>query len=287
MEEQEREDHREQYAQLVHRHDYRRRAVLERLVEAEPGGAGSQTGEHQERAVPPADRAYLPLRALHEHDGPGHDQDDDGAYRRAEVGLDALYADLPEDRRQRREHRGEHRVDEPGAAATTVGGHVLPLDHHHGAHEHQHHPGAGQRGEGLSEEHERQEHGEDGAALVNRRDLVHVAQLDRPEVAEPGRARRQPGKDQEGQRLPVDVADGVPGAGHQHHQPRHDQDHDRAYGRGQVRVDVAYADLREYGRQGGEHRGQQGEQQPGLHGRSPIRGPAGGYFLGPEVRALW
>ena len=157
----------------------------------------------------------------------------------------------------------------------------LPLDHHHGAGEHHHHAHGGDRRELLPEEYERQYHREHCATLVDRSDLVDVADLYRPEVAEPRSARGQAREDQEQQGVPGYVADAVPGSGYEDHRPGHDENDYGADRRSQVGVGASDPYLGEYGRQRRENRGQEGEDDPHTNRRRSIRNtlsrnPSGG-----------
>jgi len=95
------EDRHQHDAELVDRRDARGVAQLQGPEIAEPRGAGRQTRKDEEYPCAAGDRRRL-LPASGSPQDRGEDKGDDaGADEGGEVGIDALDADLREDRRQR------------------------------------------------------------------------------------------------------------------------------------------------------------------------------------------
>ena len=104
------------------------------------------------------------------------------------------------------------------------------------------------------QEDDRQQDRQHRAGLVDRYDLVDIADLQRAEVAKPARACSQAREDQKQQRLAAELRDLALRADEKDHQPRKHQHHDRPDGGGDRRIRFPDAAL-------GEHRGQSGEQR--------------------------
>ena len=86
---------------------------LQRLIIAQPACPCGKAGEHEEHKASAADVLHAGLRPGDEHHAPGHHKHEDGADGRGQVGIDALDADLAEDRRQAGEQCGKPRVNGP------------------------------------------------------------------------------------------------------------------------------------------------------------------------------
>ena len=196
LEHQRRKADRNQNAQLVDRHHDAGQAVLQRLIIAEPGGSGGQARQ--------ADKAELPFRnllqgvllALDPNDQPCHNQHDTGTDGRAEIGFHAVDADFSEYGGQAGEHGREHRVKQPAFLLLLVPGIGLLLHHQEGAGSDQHHGHPREPADGLPEENQRQQDGKDGRGLIDRYDLVDIAELQCTEIAEPGGSGGQAGENQ-------------------------------------------------------------------------------------------
>ncbi|GCC49613.1 hypothetical protein chiPu_0033975, partial [Chiloscyllium punctatum] len=89
---------------------------------ADPRRAGAEPGQQQEQPAFGRDRSGLGELPGRKQDRRQRDQDDHGADQGREIGVDALDADLGEDRGQGREHGGQKRPDLPGRKC--LGGHV-------------------------------------------------------------------------------------------------------------------------------------------------------------------
>ena len=114
----------------------------------------------------------------------------------------------------------------------------------------------------LAQEEERQHDRQDGARFIDGNDLVHVAELQRAEIAQPRRAGREAREDQKDPRLRAQAGDGRRGADDGHHQPRKQQDHDRPDGRGRVRIRLPDAAFCQNGCQPGKKRRTKCKQDP-------------------------
>jgi len=100
------EDDGDDHAELVDRRDLGSFAELQRAEIAKPGKSGGKAGEDQEDPCAAADGGER-LRLGEEHDGPGKDQDDDGADGGGEIGVHVFDADFGEDGGESGEEGGE------------------------------------------------------------------------------------------------------------------------------------------------------------------------------------
>ena len=110
------------------------------------------------------------------------------------------------------------------------------MDHQVGADGDGHDGYALGQADALLEEDQRQEDGEDGAGLVDGHHLVHLAQLEGFEIAQPGRTGSQAGEEEETPGLAADGGEIVVSAGDQHHEPGEHQHHNGAQGCGCVGI---------------------------------------------------
>ena len=90
MQEKKSQDDGEHDAELVYGHHLGGFPHLQRLVIADPGGAGSKAGKNQENPAFPADIGKTALGIGHEYDDPCHNHDHDGPDRGSQVGIDAF-----------------------------------------------------------------------------------------------------------------------------------------------------------------------------------------------------
>ena len=146
------------------------------------------------------------------------------------------------------------------------------LDHQEGSQADGRHGRRRGEADPFAQEDEGEDDGEHGARLIDRDDLVHVAELQGAEVAEPRRPRRQARQNQEQQAARVYVGDPAEGARDAHHGPGEDDHDDGAHGGGDVGVRLADPALGEYRRQTGEKGGGQSEYEPHTPPPSSLRG---------------
>lgn len=105
MQEEKGQNDGEHDTELVYRYHPGSLSHLERLVVADPGGAGGKTGKDQENPAFPADIRETALRVGYEHDGPGHNHYHDSSDRGSQVGVDAFNPCFGEYGRQGGENR--------------------------------------------------------------------------------------------------------------------------------------------------------------------------------------
>ena len=127
-------------------------------------------------------------------------------WNRPEVRLYARDADLAEDGGQACEHRRAECVPQPRGALRLAGA-LLFLNHQERARGDEYHADPLRQADALAQEDRREQDREHGAGLVDRDDLVHVAELERPEIAQPARARGESRQHQKQQRPPADGRD--------------------------------------------------------------------------------
>ena len=252
----------DQNAQLIDGHDHAGKPVLQRLVVAQPRAACRKAGQADEAELLLRDLLQRVLLALDEHNEPRHHEHDARADGRAEVGLHALNANLAENGRQAGEHGGENGIDQPALSFGLVSGDCFFLDHQERADGDEHDGRALEPGDALAQEEERQRDRQDGARFIDGNDLVHVAELQRAEIAQPRRAGREAREDQKDPRLRAQAGDGRRGADDGHHQPRKQQDHDRPDGRGRVGIRLPNAAFCQNGCQPGKKRRTKCKQDP-------------------------
>lgn len=268
-----REAHGHEDAQLVYGHHDAGQAVLERLVVAEPRGARGQAGEADEEKLAAGNGADRACLARHVDHDPGHDQHHDGPDGRAQVGLHALDTHLAQNGRQAGKHRGEHGKHQPGASCGRGARRSrvcrrgrLALDHHQRAGEDERHGDDACPAQGLAQQQEGKEHGEDGAGLVDGHDLVDVSKLERLEVAQPRGTRSQAGEAQERPVHRRNRANLPRRARHRDHDPGKRQDNDGPDGGGNRRVGLADAALGQDGRDSRKERRPARKRNP--HGKA-------------------
>ena len=155
--------HRHEDAQLVDRDDDARRAVLQRLVVAQPASAGGEPRQADEAQLALRDAAQRALFARDEHHQPRHHEHDARADGRPEVRLHARDADLAEDGGQAGEHGGEDGIEQPALSFGLVFGDCFFLDHQERADGDEHDGRALEPGDALAQEEERQRDRQDGA----------------------------------------------------------------------------------------------------------------------------
>ena len=263
------EEHRHQDAQFVDGHHHAGQAVLQGPVIAQPRKPCGHPGQKQEHPAPFLDGADALLLSRNKDHSPGHDEHHNGADGRAQVGLHVFHAYLPENGGQAGKHRRETGIYQPGLSLGLGGICLLFCNHQQGACADGRHPQGLRQGDRLPQEQESQQDGEHGAGLVNGGHLVHVPQLQGPEVAQPGGPGGQAGQDQKQQSVSGKAGDLSLGAHHEHHQPGEPQHHNGAQGCGQGGVDVLHTDFRQYRRNPGEKCRTKREQDPN-HPASPV-----------------
>ena len=122
-------------------------------------------------------------------------------------------------------------VQHPVIVRRLDGGRLLFLDHQENA-------GGQQRGTdeldgqmcGLGEADDGEQNRQDGAGLVDGDDLVHVTKGECLKIAQPGRTGRQSGQHQKQQRAGRDGRERGQGTDDQNHNPRENQNNQRADG---------------------------------------------------------
>ena len=185
--------------------------------------------------------------------------------------LDLLAFDhLGQNRLKAGEDGGAEGVEEPGAGFGLARG-PPDRDHEPGARGDDHDAQRLEPVERLMKEDHRQEHGQNGAGLVDGRDLADVAQLERPEVTQPRRAGGQARKTEKRQRAGADLTKGVLGPHHKYHEPGKGQHHNGAQGRCHIGVRVPDADLGQNGGGAREQGGAEGKNNPHLNPHFPPR----------------
>ena len=168
------------------------------------------------------------LRALSrdEHHHPRHDQDYARPNGRPEVGLHTRNADLAEDRRQACEHSRSGCVQKPASARFGRPSGLFLLDHQMRACRDADHADPARPAQRFVQKQHRQQNGQYRAGLVDRHDLVHVADLQGPEIAEPARAGCQARQHQKQQRPAADLCQLRLRPNEKDHPPRKRQHHD-------------------------------------------------------------
>ena len=261
MEEQGGKAHGHQDAQLVDGHHHAGGPVPQRPVIAQPGGPGGQAGQADKAQLSPGHGPKRRALSREEHHRPGHDQHHAGADRRGQVGVHTRDAQLPQDGGKAGEDGGAQGEGQPqpGGAAPSP---ALFLYHQPGPHPHAEGahglPGADR----LPQEDDGQENRQHGAALVHRRYLVDVPQLQGLEIAQPGGPGGQAREDQIQQRPPPYGPQAGLGAGEEDHPPGKGQHDDGSDSGGHGGIRPADAALCQDGRESREQRGAKREEHP-------------------------
>ncbi len=206
----------------------------------------------------------LALFSLGQDNEPGHGQHHQSADGSAQVGLHPLDAHLAQNGGEAGKHGGESGPEEPAPSlgGRRIGGHRLPLQHQVGACQHESHAHRLGEGNGFVEEEKGQEHGQHGAGFVDGSHLIHRADLEGAEVADPGSAGGKAGEDEKEPGSGLHIPDGALRARQKDHDPGKESHHYGAQGSGQMGVDVFDADLRQHGGESGKEGGGKGMDDP-------------------------
>ena len=148
--------------------------------------------------------------------------------------------------------QAEAKCDPVHGATSNAGALPLKRQHKHPA-GHQQDAGPFAQGWPFTEENNREDRDENEAELGHRGDLGGLADLQRAEVANPGRARCQTGEAEEEPGLRGQGERVAPVAGKPDEPGKHEEDDPGANQRGQIRVDILNSDLGEDGGEGGDY----------------------------------
>lgn len=246
--------HGHQNAQLVNGHNDARGALLQGPVIAEPGKPRRQSGQSDEQPAAPVDALDFMLLVLPEHNEPRHHKHNNRPDGGAEVGVHVLDSNLPQNGGQACQKRGQHGVKQPQVSPGCFRLLFLRLDHQIGADANQSHRASLEERHAFPQEYHGQQHGQHRAGLIHGGNLVHIPDLQRAEIAQPGAARCKAGEDKKNQAFCADGPKGRRRPRHKNHQPRKGGHNNRPQRGCKIGVDILNAQLRQDGHDSGKQR---------------------------------
>lgn len=267
----------EQHAQLVYRNHDGNDAVLERAVIAQPRYAGRYPRENYKQQIAGGNFHYFAALFGCENDYPTHYENDRRADKRSEVRFHAVYADFAEDSRKRREDCRQARKRQPSEFYFTflrnrrksvrhgrdrckfAGGRgfgnclrygcgVLFLDHQKSSRTDRDYRDDFHNRYFFAEHEEGDQKRQYDARFVYGYNLIHVAELQRFEKAQPRRAGRYPREDEKHPRFRRNFRKPACRSHDENHYERHYEHYRRSYRGRDFGRSFADADFGEYGR---------------------------------------